>query len=35
VFDPAPAGAQELALLMVEESKEFARLVKASGYSPE
>jgi tripartite-type tricarboxylate transporter receptor subunit TctC len=35
LFDPAPAGPQELAALMVEESKDFARLVKASGYMPE
>ena len=35
LFDPAPAGSQELAALMVEESKDFARLVKASGYMPE
>jgi hypothetical protein len=35
LFDPAPAGAQELAALMAEESKEFARLVRLSGYSPE
>ena len=35
LFDPAPAGPQELAALMVDESREFARLVKLSGYVPE
>ncbi|MFC5496884.1 Bug family tripartite tricarboxylate transporter substrate binding protein [Caenimonas terrae] len=35
LFEPAPAGAQELAALMADESRDFARLVKASGYSPE
>ena len=35
LFDPAPAGPQELAALMVDESREFARLVKLGGYGPE
>jgi tripartite-type tricarboxylate transporter receptor subunit TctC len=35
LFDPAPASAQELAALMAGESREFARLVKLSGYVPE
>jgi tripartite-type tricarboxylate transporter receptor subunit TctC len=32
LFDPAPAAAQELAALMVEEDRLFERLVKVSGY---
>jgi tripartite-type tricarboxylate transporter receptor subunit TctC len=35
VFDTAPATGQELAALMADESRLFARLVKVSGYVPE
>lgn len=32
LFDPAPAAAQKLAALMIEEDRLFERLVKVSGY---
>ncbi|MFL6693958.1 MAG: tripartite tricarboxylate transporter substrate-binding protein, partial [Ramlibacter sp.] len=35
VFDTAPGTGQELAALMADESRLFARLVKVSGYVPE
>ena len=35
LFDPAPASQQELVALMAAEYKQFAQLVKVSGYVPE
>ncbi len=35
VFAPAPSSPQQLKTLMAEEDREFARLVKLSGYRPE
>jgi len=35
LFEPAPSSAQALEALMAEENRQFARLVKLSGYVPE
>ncbi|MDB5829753.1 MAG: Tripartite tricarboxylate transporter family receptor [Variovorax sp.] len=35
LFEPAPSSPQELAALMADEDRQFARLVKLSGYVPE
>jgi tripartite-type tricarboxylate transporter receptor subunit TctC len=35
LFDPAPATQQELVALMADEYRQFERLVKVSGYTPE